>query len=280
MTPVDSFGNVERCRKKEFAFHYSPDKKLVHVVAKLQDHPGAFASLLKALGTRLNLMSTSSYVLEDGCAIASSVGETLFQSDTARSIQQAASSSVHVMSCQVWESHDGLLIDQFHSGIQSGGGESYVLMHRTGLADMFMEVRKVLGSGGDTILYLQGKNYGRLRVEACASMFGPSPASKLQELSHIYEALGFGSTKITANSAGEVKLILNDDFECDTSTRGGKTCSFTRGLAEGSIEAILKEEMTSEETRCRLRGDDECEFVIRKAKNASAKRTPSPDIMN
>jgi predicted hydrocarbon binding protein len=248
--------------KKEFPFYYSPSTKTVHVVAKLRDEPGALASLLENLGTRLNLIGTTSYAIGEGHAILSGFGEALFDSDTAQSIQKVASRSPHVMACRVRESEGGLLVDEFHQGIQTEKGESYVLMHRAGLAEMFVEIRKVLGSGGDTLLYLQGRSYGRSRVEACRQAFGPDPSAKLQELAHIYEALGFGASLITNEPDGSVKLILSDDFECKTGDRWGKSCSFARGLVEGSVGAIRGKEMTSEETKCRLRGDKDCEFVL------------------
>jgi predicted hydrocarbon binding protein len=261
--PEGEHGTVERCRKKEFSFYYSPDSKTVHVVAKLRDEPGALASLLNLLGTRLNLIGTTSYTIEEGCAIFSSFGEALFDTDTAQSIRNVASHSPHVLACQVRESNDGLLVDQFHRGIQSEKGESYVMMHREGLARMFTEIRKALGSGGDVVLYLQGKSYGRSRVEALEGLFGPNPEAKLQELSHIYEALGFGSSQITRSPADRMTLVLDDDIECSGNERYGQTCSFARGLVEGSIGAVLGKEMISEETKCRLRGDKQCEFTLR-----------------
>ena len=253
---------IERRRKKMFPFYYSPSIRTVHVVARIRDEPGALASLLNNLGTRLNLLGSTSYAIDDGGAIFSCFGETLFDSDTAQSIQKVASRSPHVLACQVRESEDGLLVDQFHQGIQSENGESYVMMHRAGLASMFGEIRKVLGSGGDVLLYLQGKSYGRLRVESWGKALGPNPAAKLQELSHIYEALGFGASSITQEPNGSIRLVIKDDIECSSAERWEQSCSFTRGVAEGSISAVIGKELTSAETRCRLRGGDECEFLF------------------
>jgi len=260
--PEEVYGTVERCRKRDFPFYYSPATKTVHVVAKLRDSPGALASLLNNLGTRLNLIGTTSYSIEGGCAIFSCFGQALFDSDTAKSIQKVASRSPHVLACQVRGSEDGLLVDQFHQGIQSEKGESYIMMHRDGLASMFIAVRRALGSGGDMLLYMQGKSYGYSRVEACGSALGPNPVTRLQELAHIYEALGFGASLVTLQPNGTVKLILSDDLECSASDGWGQSCCFARGLVEGSIGAALGKEMTAEETKCRLRGDSDCEFLV------------------
>jgi predicted hydrocarbon binding protein len=262
MSTKEDYGTISRHRKKEFPFHYSPESKLFHVVARLRDDPGALASLLNALGTRLNLVSTTSYTVEDGCAISSNFGEALFDSDTAQSIQRVASRSPHVEACEVRESKDGLLVDEFHLGLQCGPADSYVMLQRAGLARMFGELVKVLGSGGETLLYLEGKNYGRSRIETYGKMFGPGSPAKLQEFSHILEALGYGSSRITFDSDNRVNLAFYDDFECCSHEKARQECSFSRGLAEGSIGAILGKELTSEETRCRLRGDEVCEFAL------------------
>jgi predicted hydrocarbon binding protein len=256
------YGTVERCRKKDFPFYYSSSAKTVHVVAKLRDSPGALASLLNNLGTRLDLIGTTSYGIEGGCAIFSCFGEALFDSDTVRSIQKVALRSPHVLACQVRRSEDGLLVDQFHQGIQSEKGESYIMMHRDGLASMFTAVRKALGSGGDVLLYMQGKSYGHSRVESCRSALGPNPVTRLQELAHIYEALGFGASLVTLQPNGTVKLVLSDDLECSASEGWGRSCHFARGFVEGSIGAALGKEMTADETKCRLRGDRNCEFSV------------------
>jgi predicted hydrocarbon binding protein len=262
MPASEGHETIERQKKKEFPFHYSADKRIVHVVAKLSDEPGALASLLNALGTRLNLIGTTSYTIEGGYAISSNFGEALFDSDTPKSIHKVASRSPHVLACQVWESRDGLLVDQFHQGIQLDTGGSYVMMHRAGLAKAFGELTKLLGSGGETILYTQGKSYGHSRVENYRKMFGLNPTARLQELSHIYESLGFGAAQVTIESSGKIRFVLTDDFECSTNERSGYGCSFIRGLIEGSVEIITRKEMTSEELKCRLQGDKNCEFVL------------------
>jgi predicted hydrocarbon binding protein len=167
-----------------------------------------------------------------------------------------------VLACQVWESKDGLLVDRFHKGLQLENGGSYVMIHRAGLAKAFGELTKLLGSGGETVLYVEGRTYGRSRVENYRKMFGLNSQARIQELAHIYESLGFGSAQVTIESSGKMKFLVSDDFECCTNERSGRSCAFTRGLIEGSIEVITRKEMTSTEMRCRLRGDKECEFVL------------------
>jgi len=256
-------GGIQRHRRVEYPLYYSPGKKLVHVVVKLRDSPGVLAAVLKALGARVNLIGTNSYRVRDGFAIFSGFAETISEAETAQSVMSLVAGLDGVAASQVWESKQGLLVDRFHTGIQSGNGESYILLPAAALAQTFAKVIQTLGSGGETILYLEGMNLATTRFEAYRRMLGPDPATRIEEASHIYEALGYGSSTITLEHSGRVvRLVQADCFECSGFVKGMNSCAFMRGLAAGSFGAALGKEMNSNEVRCRLRGDSECEFVL------------------
>jgi predicted hydrocarbon binding protein len=251
-------------RKTVFPFHYSPDERMVHVLAKLTDEPGTLASLLSVLGTKVNLVGTSSYSTSDGAAIFSGFGKILSSSNNAHSIQKHAAKAPSVLSCQVWEDKEGLLVDRFHTGFQAGFGEPYLMFPLKGLSDTFERIVKTFGSGGQTILYTYGLDYGMARAPLYKSIMGEHPETRLDELTAIVGALGYAASTATFESSGKVlKLTARECFECSTPTTTERKCAFLRGMAVGIFSTLFNKELVCEETKCRQEGNEECEFVLR-----------------
>jgi predicted hydrocarbon binding protein len=254
---------LERRKKIEFPFHYSRFKRLVNVVAKMEDEPGALASVLNVLGPKVNLIGTTSYSIPDHAAMFSGFGETISAEETTRSIQQEVSRCKGVLGCQVWESKSGLLVDRFHTGIESGMGEPYIMMPTMALSRMFEEITHTFGSGGEVILYLEGKKFAEARFKSYRDLFGQEMASRINELSHIFEALGYGASEITLDeTSNSVTIETSDCFECSGGTKNSRSCAFTKGIAVGIFESLLRVELKVEETKCRLQGNKRCEFVL------------------
>jgi predicted hydrocarbon binding protein len=255
---------LERRKKIEFPFHYSQDKKLVNVVAKIEDEPGALAAVLNVLRPQVNLVGTTSYSIPGHAAIFSGFGETISKHETAQSIQGTVARCPGVTSCQVWESRAGLLVDWYHTGIESGMGESYILMPTMALSSTFDEIVHTFGSGGEVILNLEGKKFAEARFALYKELFDNHMADRVNELSHIFEALGYGSSLITLDEPfSSVTISTYDCFECSGGTKNSRTCAFTKGVALGIFESLLKVELSCEETQCRLRGNRHCEFVLK-----------------
>jgi len=258
-------GTMPRQRKIEFPFYYSPGKKLVHIVAKIRDEPGALANLLKGLAPMVNLLGSQSYAIGKGKAIFSGFAETLFHTDSADSIRATLDELPDVLDYQVWEGNDGLLVDWFHTGIESGNGEQYIMFPTKAIAQTYEQVMEALGpTGGDALLFLEGKKFAETRFAMYREMLGPNPSSRVEEASKIFEALGYGLSTIKVEDAGKtVRLIKEDCFECSLQTHRGRTCSFTRGLAVGSFGALTGKELIATEIQCRLKGAKACEFVLK-----------------
>ena len=261
---------LERRKKIEFPFHFSRYKRLVNVVAQMEDEPGTLATVLHVLRPKVNLIGTTSYSIPDGAAMFSGFGETMSLEETPQSIQKEVSRCRGVTGCQVWESKGGLLVDWFHTGIESGMGEPYILMPTMALSRMFEEIAHTFGSGGEVILYLEGKKFAEARFKAYRDLFGQEMASRINELSHIFEALGYGESKIRLDETqGSVTIETHDCFECSAGTKSSRTCAFTKGIVVGIFEPLLRVPLEVEETRCRLQGNKYCEFELRR-------KQPSP----
>jgi predicted hydrocarbon binding protein len=237
---------------------------MVHVVAWISDEPGTLASLLGALKGHVNLANTSSYSLGGNSAIFSGFGEVLSDSITAQTLQGIAAKSPEVSSCQVWESREGLLVDRFHMGFQAGIGEPYLIFPAKGLSDTFEGIARMFGSGGQAILYDQGLEYARARSGLYKKIIGGHPERRLDDLAAIVGALGYGKSTAAIDPSGRVLTLTSTEcFECSTPTQTMRRCRFLMGMAVGIFGGLFDKDLEGEETLCRQKGDNHCEFVLR-----------------
>jgi predicted hydrocarbon binding protein len=236
---------------------------MVHIVAWLTDEPGALASLLNALGSKVNLIGTSSYSTEGNTAIFSGFGKALTESVSSKSLQKEVVRLPKVRRCQVWESKEGLLVDRFHTGFRAGADEPYLMFPSKALSEAFERIVKTFGSGGETIVYTYGMDYAKSRGPLYKKMMGPHPETRLDELTAIVGALGYGKSVATIESSGKaLKLTCRECFECSTPSEHKRTCAFLRGLSVGIFSSLFGKELVCEETKCRQKGDQQCEFVL------------------
>lgn len=260
---VSRFGEPRRRKRVEFPYHYSPDKKLVHVVVRFKDYPGSLAGLLALLAARVNLFGTEAYRIDDHSAIFSGFAETISSAETADGIKSLVDLSPNVVESQVRESFDGLLVDEFHTGLQSTAGEPFVILPASWVSLSFNDLFETFGSGGDLLLFRQGKAIATAGAKEFVKFMGPEPATRVREAYHIFEALGYGEFILTQNETGTVtKITVEDCFECKKGSRVRPRCSFLRGLIVGSLTVILGEEPKCEEVRCRFAGNKFCEFRV------------------
>jgi predicted hydrocarbon binding protein len=247
-----------------FPFYYAPGRRMVHVVALISDEPGTLSSLLSALKVQVNLISTSSYSLGGNSAIFSGFGEALSQSVSEQTLQEMITELPNVNGTQVWESKDGLIVDRYHTGFQAGAGEPYLILPAKALSETFEEIVRTFDSGGRMILYDQGLGYGRSRSGVYKKIIGAHPEKRLDELTAIVGALGFGKSVATLSSSRSALTLTSVEcFECSTRTKTGRGCDFLRGMAVGIFSALFDKELIGEETVCRQTGGKQCEFVLK-----------------
>lgn len=249
--------------KIEFPYYFSSEEKSVHVVAEITDEPGALSSLLSRLAARVNLIGTSSYSLDGNRAVFSAFGRLLTSTDSAKSIRSLTLEAPSVQSCLVWQDNQGLLVDRYHYGLQSGTGERYVMQPVDALGSTFDALVRIFGSGAEVILYNQGVEYARSRWAGIKKVFGPHPETRLEEVAALVRAMGWAESTIVHDpKTGVVKCVNTECFECSSPTQDHRGCSFLRGMAVGLAEGIFGRQMTSVETRCIKKGDEVCEFVL------------------
>jgi predicted hydrocarbon binding protein len=246
-----------------FPVHYDPGKKLFQVIVKLSDAPGSYSSVLDLIRTKVNLIGTTTYTLSDGTAIFSGFAEALSPQETAKGIRELILQSNAAIDADVREGTDGLLIDTFHTGFAVDTAE-YMLLVREGLAHVFNHVSRLLGSGGEALLFDEGLTMGLWNAETLVKRFG-SERTKNQSaaLTNFMTAQGWGETEGKLGpKKGELVVAVADCFECSMKGSPRKGCNFMRGYFAGAAKAIFGHNYESTETKCCLKGAKTCEFLL------------------
>ena len=253
-------------------FYYSPNKKAYQLVAKLGDTPGVLGGLLQALGTKVNLVLSSSYTNGDGTAFFVGVAEPIKESVTEDSIRALMAKVPSVIECAVWGSREGLLVDWFHIGYENAAGEGFVLLPLGGLALMLDAIAETFESGGEALLYIQARTFAEARIREIRPIFAMGSEVRMDEALHAIQAQGYGLSDIAVEDSGHLlRVEVKDCFECSRLTMKRNGCSFMRGLVTGAMNGLMDTEFESNEVKCRLRGDECCLFVLSDTKPRGAR---------
>jgi predicted hydrocarbon binding protein len=242
-------------------FVFNQGGSIFHIVAEISDEPGSFRMLLQHLEKKVNLVATTSYSA-NGLAVVNCFATPLEPAERLSGIEALVSRVPSVRAFQVWEGEDGLAIDRFRTGLSSNTGERFTLFPVTGLAKVFEKITLALGSGGSTLLYMEGLEFGTQRVKPFRPMVSAKKEKALEQLAAISTALGFGQATIAQEEKGKLRLTVENCPECSVPTNCGRTCWFTRGMFVGAVNVLLDGEFEAQETLCVLRGDGICEFEL------------------
>ena len=250
-------------KKKIFPVHFAPGKKLFHVVVTLSDAPGSYSSILDLVRTRVNLIGTSTYTRSDGTAVFSGFAEALSPKATGKELEKLIMSSKAAISATVYEGKDGILVDTFHTGFVVGD-EEYILMRKEGLVHVFDRVSKMLGSGGDALLFEEGIAMGSRNAEKMINTVGAERVrAQVGILNRFLAAQGWGIIEAKEGpGAGGFTVRVVDCFECSPGGSSRRGCNFMRGYLAGGAKATFGRDYESSETKCVLKGADACEFRL------------------
>lgn len=251
-------------KRRFFAYHYSPRDKTFQITVKIKDVPGSLSGVLDAIREHVNLVASVSYSLGDGMAIWSGFATALSKSETEADLKKLVATSRLVEESEVTANEDGLLVDNFHSGLEIEPGEDFILLPSKGLSHTYDHLTEILGSGGDTILYDEGFNMGKINSHYFINLMGLDlTRQKFTQLAVLYRALGWGRAEIRIDSSGAAFSVrLDDCFECSARRTVRQNCSFVRGHLAGTLSTVFETQLESSETRCRFRGDPFCEFAL------------------
>ena len=255
---------MKETKQQSLGFYFFPRMKGFHVVVRLKDVPGALASVLLLLRDHVNIVNSASYSLEDGNAIWSGFGKSLSKSETEGRLKKLVECLPVVLECEVKESDHGLLVDSFHSGIEGAPGRPGIVFPTEGLAKIYDYVVGVLGSGGETMLFEEGFALGKSTGQYLNTRLGHGHLDwKAKALLAMYRVQGWGSASLKIEKPrARFRVRFRDDYECAGGGKDRKECSFLRGHLTGMVSTLSGSEFKGEETKCRLRGDPLCEFVL------------------
>ena len=166
---------------------------------------------------------------------------------------------------EVKEAHSAVLVDSLNFPLTWGTG-GRVIMLRTHFFDVMEQaIRALLSSGADVLLYQMGLNHGRPSWTDLLSSYKVKTKEDLAEIAQIYSATGWGRIEVLEFAPGSSRAVVrfSEGFESMNRSSEGRTgCNFTRGHLAGFFSVVFGDEKVGvTETKCRLRGDPECEFA-------------------
>ena len=148
-------------KKQALGLYFSPRVKSFHVVVRIKDVPGALSSVLELLRGHVNLVNSISYSLEHNGAIWSGFGRSLSKNETEGRLKKLVERLPVVLECEVKGSDHGLLIDSFHSGLEVAPHRSAVVFPSAGITGIYDHLARILGSGGETLMFEEGSALGK-----------------------------------------------------------------------------------------------------------------------
>lgn len=151
---------------KLMVLEYLPGKNLLMGVAELKNEIGALAEATSIVAKAgLNLTYSKTFALSgDDVAVWSFTG-ILGPNDDPNRIERALGDSPKVLACKIRVSDRGLILNDLQFPISIGEGERAMLVVPHALTSMFSRMTELLGSGGRTVLYEEGKAAGKERGE-------------------------------------------------------------------------------------------------------------------
>jgi predicted hydrocarbon binding protein len=249
--------------KRDFLFHYAKGKKLFQIIVHISDSPGSLAEVQKVLGAKVNLLGTTSYTLSDGTAMFNAFAEALSVEETPERLVGALRKVKSTIEADVREGKGGLLVDTFHRGIVIGK-DDYILLRSDGLGEMFDRIVQLFSSGGEVLLYEEGKAMGEDNAEEVSAQLGDEVVrTNAAYLAHQLTAQGWGATvSDTRPGSRTITITVEDCFECRGGSKGRQKCDFLRGYFEGTARVTREARLACEEIECRLTGGKSCVFRI------------------
>lgn len=250
-------------KKRMYPLYFKKGKKFLQIVVRISSAPGSLKPVVDLLAKKVSMVGITAYTLDDGTAIFSAIAEALSPGETPSNLEKAIRGSGAVKDVEVHEGQDGLLVDTFHTGLVVAGKE-YLLMRRDGFNRVVDRMIGLFGSGGDTLLYEEGKAMGMDNAMSLSEELGSELDLALWPyLLKILTAYGWGTLEFEPGlTVAEGAIRVSNCMECADASKVRTGCNFLRGYLEGGVEAATGVPFKSEEVECTLRGDKECVFHL------------------
>lgn len=254
-----------RLRKDVNVYLFDPAKRYFHVVIELENVSGALKAVLDVVhGLNLNVLGSFSSV-DTAAKVGVWSGFIEDGIQTGPDLKRKLSASPYVHDIMVVESDKGFLVDGVHFPVAFNTGERAVMMEARALKNMLESVTEQFGSGGNVILYQEGRSYGGdVGSKYLARLGGDFITSNMGEALKLYQALGWFRVSKVAEGAGQGPLVIQaeENFECMGAQSKVPHSHFVRGHLEGVVSTWKGAPMECKETSCIAKGDKCCEFAL------------------
>jgi len=247
-------------------FVMNQTKRTFFVALKVRDSPHGLAGLAALIaGTNLKVISGQLSAAEGG-SILSFFAETEKTGVLVQELTDRLSKLEGVTQVAVEEDTDGFAVDTTGSRFEGSLGERSIPFRQKSLLSMFTMMRRQFGSGGEVILFEEGRKMGGDTGKVLRSALGPDFVSKhMDRVLSVWSAAGWGVLRLDSYDpvAPSVTLAIKDSFECTGLKSDRPTSQLFRGHLEGAVSALLGSRLKCQETACVATGAEECLFVLR-----------------
>ena len=257
---------VETTPKAVLGFLFDQERSFVHIRVTMKNSRGSLEKVLHVLtGLKVNVLSSFSNVAPGEKTGEWSAFAELAAETTPEAVVTALKATEGVIDAEIHLSEDGLLIESSHFPVLVGPGERVLLLPPEMLSGMFAKIKRTFGSGGETILYLQGKAAGVKGAGITIRDLGKERQRSLRDTSMPFvQTLGWGRARVLEHSEDftRVKVSVTDCFECVGVRSTAMSCSFIRGVVAGVFSGMTNKQLEAEETSCVAAGAAACTFEI------------------
>jgi predicted hydrocarbon binding protein len=256
---------VRQYRKDVIAYLRDPKKRFYHIVVELHNLPGALANVASVLAkSDLNVLSGFTYV-EPGAEYGI---WSLFAEDGHSSPEEVKSllmSSPFATEVIINENKDGFISDTVHFPLTLNTGERAMLIRQDSFSNMLVKVRETFGTGGDVIIYDQGKLIGTNAGEIMRKLLPDDFIEKnMGRIIALYSSMGWFKADLMRNDHESRSFVIRvgESFECMGRRSKRPSSQFVRGHLTGFFEALFGSEFRCIETECAAAGSQHCEFSL------------------
>jgi len=188
---------------------------------------------------------------------------------TSEEMKRLLLSCPDVISCQIKESRDGLLVDTLTFPVKLSSGQRAMIMRNDIWNGMLQKTRDTFSSGADVIIYDQGMMAGKMTGRELLYALGKDKAAEhIDQIVSMYQGLGWGKAKLMSFIRSPLSLVIRmfESAECMGQKSSRPTGHFIRGHILGVAEEISGTEGKCTETNCLSLGNPYCEFVLEEKK--------------
>jgi predicted hydrocarbon binding protein len=247
-------------------FVMNPAKRTFFVALKVRNGPHGLKGLAVLITeAKLNVISGQLFST-DGGSILSLFADTEKGGLTAQELRERLLKLEGITEASVEADTDGLAVDTTGSKFMGSLGERSVPFRQKSLLNMFSMMRRQFGTGGEVILFEEGRRMGgdtgKVLLKALGADF---IARHLDRVLSIWSASGWGQLRLDSYdpSSPALSITIKDSFECNGVRSDKPVSQLFRGHLEGAVSTLLGVRLRCQETACVAAGARECVFVLR-----------------